>query len=202
MSGLKETAKLPIHTWPIWKAVGGTVLFFLPFSAALLFVPPYFSPEAFVIATAQILAGVVALNWGRFGDPYASEVAGSFIFMFQFLVLSIRAWAVVVDVHWSWVSLLITAFFFMWALPLINPKLSHFLWQEQIAPQTKFGRRMLAIMLALLPSAGVLGGSVGLFASRFGEMGPAYMILASLFGFLALLWSQYAAHHLLVVKRG
>ncbi len=193
---------LAVLRWPLWKAVPLSFLAYAIFSSLLLIIPPYFSSSGWIAAALIVLAGVIAVNWGRFGSPRFSEIAASFVFTVQWLVISIRAWAVILPPNWLWVVSLIVTFALAWGLPLINPRLSNWLWQEQMDPQTKIGRRALAIGLALAPAAGTLGASIGLFAPSFGEEKTAFAIMAALATFVMVVWSHSTSHQLFAERPG
>lgn len=58
-------------------------------------------------------------------------------------------------------------------LPFANKRISSFLYREQTAPETKLGRMLFWFSFSLAPLIGVLGASLGQFASRSGMTNPA-----------------------------
>lgn len=189
--------KLAIHGWPLWKSIPAALALYMPFSAFLLIIPPPFSRAALIMASALMLAGVCGLMWGRWGSSRVSEIAASFIFTSQFLFIGLRAWSAVTSVLWALAVIVIGLFLLAWALPLAMPRLSIWLWREQVAPQTKAGRWFLAISVSILPSVGVVGASAGLFLSRTGQADAGWAVVAVLAVAIAMGWGQYASHQLL-----
>ncbi len=197
----KAGRKLPVHRWPLWKAVGASVLLFLPFSAFLILVPPSFSRSAWLMAGAVIASGVLALNWGRWGDPRISEGLAAFVFTAQFLVIGLRAWSASVSVTRVWAFVVILAFLLAWGIPLLAPSLSEWLWREQKTPQTRVGRRLLGISLMILPAVGIIGASAGMLLARYGGGQTGWLIVAILATAVAIGWGQSASHQLFSARR-
>lgn len=115
---------------------------------------------------------------------------------FIFLGLAVRAWADVIGSVWFWLIFLLALYLLAWALPVLHPKLSAFLWREQIAPEMCLGRGCLALALALLPVAGGLAGVLGgIVVEDFSDK-TVSLILAIGFSVLAIGWGQAIAHEM------
>ena len=188
---------MPIHGWPLWKAVGAAFVLYLPLAAILVLIPPPFSLSALLLAGAQIGAGTAGLNWGRWGSPHGSEIIGSVVLTSQFLAIGLRAWSAAGPVPLLSGLVVVVLFLLAWALPLMMPDLSAWLWREQVAPQTKAGRRVLALSACILPTIGVVSASVGMLLSRTGRSSIGWIVVALLAIIVALAWSQATAHQLL-----
>ena len=187
---------MPVHRWPLLKAVGAGLLLYLPLSAFLLVIPPVFAGSALALASAQIVVGVVGINWGRWGSPRLSENIASFVFTVQFLTIGLRAWFAAASVSWLAAFVVIGIYLLAWMLPSILPGVSAWLWREQVAPRTKVGRRLLGLCLTLLPTAGVLGAGTGLVLSRAGGPAAGWLVVAVLSIAVAAGWAQTTSHQL------
>lgn len=189
--------KLTIHRWPLWKSLAAALALYLPLTALLVVIPPSFSRSALLLAGGLIGVGVCGLMWGRWGSPRVSEIAGSFILTSQFLVIGLRAWSAVMPVRWTLVTIVIALFILAWVLPLLMPGLSTWLWREQVAPQTRAGRRLLAVSVLVFPSVGIVGASAGLFLSKTDQAGVGWVVVAALAMAAAMAWAQSTSHRLL-----
>lgn len=187
---------MPIHDWPLLKAVGAALLLYLPLSAFLLVIPPVLAGSAMALAAAQIVAGVVGISWGRWGSPRVSENIASFVFTTQFLTIGLRAWSAAASVSWVASGAVVGIYLLAWMLPSILPGVSAWLWREQVAPRTKLGRRLLGLSLTLLPTAGVLGAGTGLVLSRVGGPAAGWLVVAVLGIAVAVGWAQTTSHQL------
>jgi hypothetical protein len=133
---------------------------------------------------------------GRGKPSWWQEVAmTNFVLMF-FLGFAVRAWAFIALSEWIWIALLLPIYIFAWSMPALLPKASALLFREQYAPETRYGRGCMTIMLIMLPAAGGLGAVFGLHASRSGQEIPAFFLIASLSSAVAVGWGQAAAHRL------
>lgn len=97
---------------------------------------------------------------------------------------------------WVWLVPILAAYLLAWMLPALKPRLSALLWQEQMAPETRIGRAVLAISLSLAPVAGVLGASMGMFASRLGEISASLIIGGTLMTMSSIGFAFAAAYQL------
>jgi hypothetical protein len=201
VSGKKGSGRLPFHDWPLWKAVGGSLLLYLCLSALVVLMPPPPSPAIIAIAFLLSATGVVAANWGRLGNARASQVTALFVLTLFFLLIAIRLWDFVLPLSWVWVAPLVAAFILAWVLPRLDSSMSTFLFREQHSPRTRLGRLVLTLALAIGPAAGVLGASVGLSSSRFGDQDLVFVVMAALTTVIAVGWSQSMAHQLFLGGR-
>ena len=93
-------------------------------------------------------------------------------------VFALHLWDASIGLSWNllgWFSLGILA---LAIFPFINKNLSEFLYREQVAPQTKTGRMILIISLAVAPLAGVIGASFGSLAGNQGTFAVAGFLMS------------------------
>lgn len=199
--GKKGSGMLHFHDWPLWKAVGISLLMYLPLSGFLVLIPPRAGPAVESVAILLLVTGVVAANWGRLGNARASQVTALFVLTLLLLMIAIRSWDVILPLSWVWVVPLVASFILAWVLPRLNPSTSTFLFREQHSPRTRLGRMILTLALAIGPAAGVLGASVGLSSSRFGDQDLIFAVMAALTTLMAVGWSQSIAHDLFLGGR-
>jgi hypothetical protein len=147
-------------------------------------------------AGTQIALGVIAANWGRWGSPRWSEWAASFIFIAQFVTIGLRAWGAATSVPWLAATAIVGLFLAAWTLPLIFPGFSSWLWREQVAPQSKVGRIVLGLSLAILPTIGVVAAGAGTLLSAAGQTDTGWMIVAVLAFIASLIWGHSTSHQL------
>ena len=83
-----------------------------------------------------------------------------------------------------------------WIFPALKPTLSSFLWREQTAPQTRLGQALLTTVITIVPVAGVLGASIGMYGSRFGETTFVLLVAASLGSVVSIGFAFAAAYQL------
>ncbi len=154
---------------------GAMLGFFPPVSVPLIRLGLLFSIPAIVAAM---------LSWWSFS--WWSRMAGAALWTLQIFAIAIRGWILVMGITWIWLVPISSAYLLAWAMPALNPRLSGILWREQTAPQTRTGRTLLGLSLAIGPSAGVLGASLGLFGGRFGETATVVAVGAALASFAAI----------------
>ena len=201
MESADRSRQLPVHRWPLWKAVGAAILLYLPFCVILLVIPPAMSTLALLIALSLLVSGSVALIWGRWGDPRTSEVAASFILTLALLAIGLRAWLAWATISWLWICVIVAFFLLAWATPAIAPGLSEWLWREQVAPETRLGRKFLAVSVWMLPAVGVIGATAGLLLARSGEVSLGWFLAAILATASAIAWAQSTSHQLFNARR-
>lgn len=164
---------------PWWQILGAGVIFMGGFGLLIGLIPHY-SLYALTIGLGLAVIGVIAGFWSWWNYSWWARFIVTGIWSLMLFGITARAWESVVPVPESWFVPLLTTYFLAWALPVISPSISIFLWQEQTTPQTRIGRRLLALSLSLTPAAGVFGASIGIFGSRFEETKGAIFILAIL----------------------
>ncbi len=171
--------------WPLWKVllaslVGFGVLGLLPGLMPPISIPTIRLGLLWLVATTAVCVWAWATyNWW-------ARVATAALLSIQWLVIAARSWLLVVASPWMLLVPVLLAYLLAWALPALDPRLSVILWREQTAPQTRIGRALLVLALAVGPSAGVIGASLGMFGSRFGESESvllAMVVLSSAVGF-------------------
>ncbi len=175
----RRSRRHPNSHWQWWQALGAGLFSFGLFGALIGLVPPPSLPGLWIGLVLAFL-GTVAGLWNWWTYDWWARLAVSGIWSLMFLGITARAWMGNVYVVGIWLLALVIAYILGWALPIISPSLSDFLWQEQTTPQTRTGRALLAIGISVAPAAGAIGASIGMFGSRFGEIKGTLLILAIL----------------------
>ncbi len=91
-------------------------------------------------------------------------------------------------------SVLLALFIVAWILSSLS-----YSWSKRIAhAQDTLSLRMLAYggVGSLMVAAGILGANYGMYASRYGEISTALLIMAFGFSLVAIFVSQYNAEYL------
>jgi len=167
LSGGGRQVRFGRPDWPLWKVIPVVTLVYLVFSALLLGIPPFLSRSAFVVGSTLVLLGLASVLWARYRYSRWAEVLGNFILPLQLLAAASRGWMYALPIHWALLIPLWAAFLLAAALPVMKPRLSRFLWLEQVVPQTALGQALMALCLALAPAAGMLGASWGQYGVQY-----------------------------------
>lgn len=165
----KRSKRHPNSHWRWWQALLASTFGLGIFGVLIGIVPP-FSFDALKIGLILAAIGIVAGIWNWWNYDWWARLLMGGIWTMMITAITARAWMGVVPATEMWLVPLLCAFILGWALPAISPSLSKFLWQEQTTPQTRAGRALLAIGISVAPSAGVIGASIGMFGSRFGDI--------------------------------
>ena len=167
----------PNADWPWWKITGAGLLGFGTFALIIIFMPPRMFCSEVIGITSIIFAIPIAIwNWKVYSK--ASRKTLTALLSIQILIIGFRSWNQVYSHFWLYP--MTGAYILAWFLPAIDPALSKLLWREQTAPKTKLGRLILGLSLSLVPVAGVLGSSIGMFRSRFEGITGMYLIAGPL----------------------
>jgi len=182
---LKRNKRHPLARWSWWKMLA-LLAFAFGLPGAML---GFFPPVSFPLIRLGLLFSVpgifaTMLYWWNFS--WWARLAGAALWTLEIFAIAIRGWILVMGTTWIWVVPISSAYVLAWALPALNPRLSKILWREQWTPQTRLGRALLGLALAIGPSAGVLGASLGLFGGRFGETATVVAVGAALASFAAI----------------
>lgn len=134
------------------------------------------------LSLGVLLGGACLFAWIWNWKAYSwwSRVSTVAAFSLIILVTGARGFAFALPNPWLWAPPLVAGYLLAWALPAVDPRMSHFLYWEQFTPRTRVGRGCLAISLAVGGSAGALGAGLGMFSSRFAEMFAAVWAIAVL----------------------
>jgi len=180
---------------PLWKIL--LVSFFAPGVLATIFAfLPTYSPVALAVGVGVTLGGATALAWSNRTNNWWTRVVGMNSLLLLLMGIALRAWASVIPQVWIWLTFPVAAYVLAWMLPAINPKLSAQLLNEQMAPETRWGRGCLSVALVIGPAAGTLGASVGMYGSRFGQ-GPLVLIATgALLSMTTVAFAQAASQQL------
>jgi hypothetical protein len=177
---MAKPKRAPGADWPWWKIGGGSLVSFGTFGMLIGVLPPY-SYRGLIVGTVLAFIMTAAVFWSWKTYHWIPQVLIPTLFSIQFLCITLRAWMAFFNGIGLWIFPVLTGYFLAWILPLVNSNLSEFLWREQDTPQTKVGRVVMSVLLAIAPVAGTLGASFGMFSSRFGDWNFAYLFLGSLF---------------------
>jgi len=182
---LRRTKRHPLAHWAWWQVVLAFTFAFGLFGTLPGFLPPI-SISAMRIGWAlAILIGLAAM-WSWWNFNWWARLAGTALWTIQILATAARAWILLIGVTWIWMVPILSAYLLAWAMPVLNPRASAILWREQMTPQTRVGRIVLGLALAIGPSAGVIGASVGMFGSRFVETNSVILVMAALSSAVAI----------------
>lgn len=181
----KRSKKHPMSDWSWWQVLLGTSFAFGLFGAMPGFLPPI-SADLMRLGVLLSFPIVISAIWNWWTYNWWARLAVSSLWTVQLLAIVARAWSLVMGVNLIWIVPVGSAYLLAWVLPLFKPQLSEFLWWEQVAPQTRLGRTILALALGIGPSAGVLGAAFGMFGNRFGEREAALAVGGALASFVAI----------------
>jgi len=195
MFSRRRKKRQPETKWSWWKVLS-VALFSLGIPGALLSYFPYYSHIALAFGAGLSLAGVVISLRFLYIKDWWGQITFLNIWFLLFLGIAIRAWTDVIPFFWFWLLLLLSLYFLAWALPVLHPKLSTFLLHEQLSPETIVGRGCLALAITLLPVAGGLGATFGIYGYRYGMNKLVSLIGAILGSITSLGLSQAMAHQM------
>ena len=182
----------PLGRRPWWQVLS-LALFTYGLLGALIWLHPV--PDTTGLAVGGILVAIaipVAMRNWRTYSWWARTSLGVVTSLF-FLVLGARM-LLALSAEWSWLILALAGYGVALAIPAVWPKLSGLVWRELVTPRTKAGRAMMALGLSVLPIAGVLGASIGLFARRLGYWRPVMVVGACLALSGSIIWAFAISH--------
>jgi hypothetical protein len=168
-----------------WQMTAASFLGFGILSLLLVFFP-YYSKRYLLIGIGLIATGTISSLWSWWSYDWWPNLLVVFVGSLCFLCIAARSWMEIVPVIWIWLLPILFFYLLAWILPVLRPALSTFLWREQTAPQTRFGRVFLGVMISVAPVAGVLGASAGMFGSRLGRLDLTLLVIASLCSMVAI----------------
>ncbi len=181
----KRTKIHPNANWAWWQILAASTIGLGLFGAMPGLLPPISVPVVrlgLIFAVPAIFAAM--LNWWSYN--WWSRISLVAVWSLLILATAARAWFLLIGITWVWLLPILLAYLLAWAMPAINPRVSAILWREQTTPQTRVGRIVLVIALAIGPSAGVIGASLGMFGSRFGETESVILAIAVLMTAVAI----------------
>lgn len=163
-----NTKPLPAEQWSLWK------LLLLPLVshgaiAALTALYPTYSSTALALGFFLTAVGILGFVLTGRSRSWWGRVAYFNSLLLLIMAFGVRAWLMVAGTVWPWMTILTAAYVLAWIVPILNPKLSEFLWKEQIAPETKLGQGVMNFSIRFLPLAGAIGASIGMYGSRSGH---------------------------------
>jgi hypothetical protein len=177
----KSTKKAPFQ----WKTKALVIFSHGGFSA-ILSLYPNFSPLAAtfgLLFTGTAVAGSMLVkeekNWWRAFIYYNS-------WLLIVLGIAARAWGSLIPPLGIWVIGLAALYALAWFIPSIAPTISRSLYESQIAPASRGGRLILALLLASAPS---LAGSValaGYYGIRFFSQNTNALVVGALSSFVSI----------------
>lgn len=154
--------------------------------AVVAFWAPDFSIDFFRLALLFWFIGVVSFAWLNYKPNLWSRFLSLFALVGLFTIIAIRIFSYLLP-QFSIISqiIIITAN----TLPMWNTELTQFIRGElSYNPSTSIGKLILKYSLMLLPIAGGLGASLGMFSNRFNHtIDFRLIILGPLCWFLAII---------------
>jgi hypothetical protein len=154
--------------WPWWKVLGTGFLAHGVLGGLMVLMPPFPSVRGLVIGLGLGFVGLVGRLACWRTNVWWTLVAYTQVVALHFVGLAVVGLAYARRFSWTWLLPVGALYFTALAMPVVARRLSDFLWREMTTPLTRIGRGCLAVGLVVLPIAGVLGGSVGLWARRWG----------------------------------
>ncbi len=191
----RRTKRHGLAHWAWWQVLAISLLGFAPFGALPGFLPPI-SISVIRLGLLSAIPVVIAVMWSWWTYNWWARLAAPALWTILILATATRAWFLLIGITWIWMVPILSAYLLAWATPALNPRVSAVLWREQVAPQTRVGRALLVLALAIGPSAGVIGASVGLFGSRFGETEAVILAIAALSSAVAIGFAFAIAYQL------
>ncbi|MGH2621927.1 MAG: hypothetical protein ACRDHG_15350 [Anaerolineales bacterium] len=182
---LKRTKRHPLARWAWWQMLALSAVGFGFLGATFGFFPPI-SISVIRLGLLSSVPVIIAAMWSWWTYSWWARLSVQALVTLQFLAIAARCWTLVIGISWVWLVPILSAYLLAWALPALNPRLSAILWREQWTPQTRVGRALLGLALAIGPSAGVLGASFGMFGNRFGETSIVVAVMAALSSSVAI----------------
>jgi|Deesub1362A_J573_1020465.scaffolds.fasta_scaffold06901_3 hypothetical protein len=180
-----------------WRLIGLWLMLLAIFDLLLIFVPHY-SPLATILAaliTALALIAIVPLAFGM-EKTWWRDLMASNVFLLYFLSFAGRFFLAIWPNPVAVSLLLIVPYTLSWLLPGLAPRLSAFLFREQLAPDTRFGQGCLSVSLAILPAAGVMGAYIQMYGPRYFGDDLFYSLAGLLSALVSIGWAQTTAYQL------
>jgi len=182
---LTKSRRNPASNWPWWKALLGSAIGFGVWGVLPGLLPPI-STLAIRLGLLGSFATIFASMWAWRTYNWWARLVAPALWTILILAIAARGWMLVMGISWIWLVPMLSAYLLAWTMPALNARLSVVLWREQTTPRTRAGRALLVLALAFGPSAGVIGASVGMFGSRFGETESAILAIAALSSAVAI----------------
>ena len=182
---MKRTKRHPAARWAWWQMLAASTIVAGSFGAMLGVLPPI-SAAAIRLGLIFSALVVIAAMWNWWTYSWWTRFAVQALVTIQFLAIASRGWILAMGITWIWLVPVFSAYLLAWAMPVLNPRLSAILWREQMTPQTRVGRIVLGLALAIGPSAGVLGASLGMYGNRFGQASAVVAVGSALASFVAI----------------
>ena len=182
---IRRSKRHGLARWAWWRVLALAIFGFAPFGALLGYLPPISVSLARAGMVLSVLA-ILAVMWSWWTYSWWARLAAPAIWTMQILAIGARGWTLVIGMSWVWLVPILSAYLLAWVMPAINPHQSDMIWREQTTPQTRTGRALLGLALGIGPSAGVLGASIGMFGSRFGEKESVLLAIAALSSAVAI----------------
>ncbi len=193
MSNLHSTP--PKKTLSIPKALGWSlfVTLLIGGTGTLVAYIPNFKPTP-ILGLITVWSLSILIGIAGFSNARRPHWIANFVFSFSLTALFLAG-----AIHglgpyllgWHWLVLLIAAYLFVWALPLLNPRLAKALGDEQMNPRTRLGKHQFAVALLIAIFGAVL---IGIFTrEQTGPAKPLMLFTGTMFSLLAIGGGQYFA---------
>ena len=158
---------------------------------------PYFSIPSLIIGITLIISGIAGGILVRSGTRRPGQILFSNALFLSMLITAIRSWFVVIgsfQVWLLWASILLILYVLAWTLPILNSRLSDFMFREQYNPQTQPGKNILNLSTRFLPVAGSIGALIGMYVSRSGGENISLLLLGFAFSLASIGLAQVTSH--------
>jgi len=189
----KQIPRSHLKDWAWWKVAGLGLASFGGLTLALAVIP-YPSTVVLAIGSSVALIGIGAfLSYWQNSNWWARLVYVNVLLLLMYGI-SIRAWLGIIPPTWLWLVPLAGAYLIAWSLPMVNSSISSILVREQTTPETRLGRGCLTLALLIAPVAAGLGGTFGIYGTRYGYGDTVLLVVAVGLGIVTLVLAHYWAH--------
>jgi hypothetical protein len=187
----------PTLEWPLWKILGLAILGLGGPAVVMSFFPTY-SPLALAVGGILTLLGTLAAISRNLRQSWVGKALFANAWLIPFLVSGVRGLSFATGITLPWIILLPSAYLLAWLLPILRPRISAILFREQFAPETRVGQAILSFSFRILPVAGVLGASAGLYGPRYGGENLVILVASLLAAIVAVAGVQAISHQILL----
>ncbi len=189
----KQTRRSHLKGWAWWRVAVLGLAAFGGFALALTVIP-FPSTAALAVGAIIALIGMGAFLWYWLSSNWWARLVYVNALLLLMYGLSIRAWLEIIPPSWLWLLPLAIAYLIAWTLPVVNWSISSILVREQTVPETRLGRGCLALALLMAPVAAGLGGTFGIYGTRYGYGDAVILVVAVGLCIVTLALAHHWAH--------
>jgi hypothetical protein len=180
---------------PLWKTILLIVVSLGGLSVVLGFYPT-FSPIAIGLGVMLTLISIIAAVVTDKDRAWWKEVLFANSWLIMFLGMAVRAWGALLSGIIIPGIVLVGLYVLAWLMPAINSSLSERIYLSQVAPESKSGRVLLALLIAIAPSVAGVSGLIGYYGVKYISDNGTAVLLGILAAFVAIAGGQAIAHQL------